>query len=69
MTIIEGQLKYWQVELRALQDEIEGSSVPTIEQALKDDLRKAVRRVREYQRKVERQKSLASPRQGSFTSP
>jgi hypothetical protein len=59
MTIIEGQLKYWQVELRALQDEIEGSSVPTIEPGLKNDLRKAVRRVREYQRKVGRQKSPA----------
>jgi hypothetical protein len=61
MTTAQAQLRYWQDELRALQDEVAGNNCfsPRIDTALKDDLRKAVRRIQQFQKKVAREKSPA----------
>jgi hypothetical protein len=64
MTLAETGLRYWRDELRALQDEIAGNNCfsSRIDPALKGDLRKAVRRMQQYQKKVAREaKTLPRP--------
>jgi hypothetical protein len=61
MTVAEIQLKYWLGELQTLQKEVaDDNHLPlSISPALKDDLRKAVRRVQQFRHKVSRQKAPA----------
>jgi len=58
MTLAETGLRYWRDELQALQSEIAGNTCfpARADPALNGDLRKAARRVQQYQRKVARQK-------------
>jgi hypothetical protein len=61
MTIAEIQLKYWLGELQTLQNEVaDDNHLPlSVSPALKGDLRKAIRRVQQFQHKVARQKAPA----------
>ena len=61
MTLAETGLRYWRDELQSLQSEIAGNNYfsSRVDPALNGDLRKAVRRVQQYQRKVARQKAPA----------
>lgn len=58
MTLAETGLRYWRDELQALHSEIAGNNCfpAQADPALNGDLRKAARRVQQYQRKVARQK-------------
>ena len=58
MTLAETGLRYWRDELQTLQEEIAGNNFLSsgIDPALNGDLRKAVRRIQQYQKKVARQK-------------
>jgi hypothetical protein len=58
MTLAETGLRYWRHELQALQEEIAGNNCLSslVDPALNGDVRKAVRRIQQYQRKVTREK-------------
>lgn len=61
MSVAQTQLKYWLVELQSLQEEIsgDGAVAPSMSPSLKDDLRKARKRVQQFQKQVARERPAA----------
>lgn len=62
MSPAQTQLKYWLVELQTLQEEIsgDGAVAPSTSPSLRDDLRKAMKRVQQFQKKVARERPAAA---------
>lgn len=62
MSHAQTQLNYWLVELQMLQEEVsgDGAIAPSTSPSLKDDLRKAMKRVQQFRKKVARERPVAA---------